>query len=224
MTAGASFVLPAEGDDFALWHMVHDDGDEEDLEAAEVEAGMAAFAGPSNGTPRLPPQKKCAGCGTSAMFTSLGISPGELLFASLGERLARGALKRNGGGALCVAGTLNHVRRMVCMQCALPFTFSPKSRTAKRGAARCVAAGKNLNAAEKSEEGTSAASGRSTKSSSLVPPTLPPQPQPPAPAPSPNPHHRVWCRLRPHAAGGISPAHPVHLSLHLPPHLPSHLH
>ena len=28
--------LPAEGDDFALWHMVHDDGDEEDLEEDEV--------------------------------------------------------------------------------------------------------------------------------------------------------------------------------------------
>ena len=38
MTAGASFVLPAEGDDFALWHMVHDDGDEEDLEEDEVRA------------------------------------------------------------------------------------------------------------------------------------------------------------------------------------------
>jgi hypothetical protein len=28
--------LPADGDDVALWHMVHDDGDEEDLEEAEV--------------------------------------------------------------------------------------------------------------------------------------------------------------------------------------------
>ena len=30
--------LPAEGDDAALWHMVHEDGDEEDLEEDEVRA------------------------------------------------------------------------------------------------------------------------------------------------------------------------------------------
>jgi hypothetical protein len=35
--------LPAEGDDFALWHMVHEDGDEEDLEEDEVEAAMLAY-------------------------------------------------------------------------------------------------------------------------------------------------------------------------------------
>ncbi len=28
--------LPAEGDDPALWHVEHDDGDEEDLEEHEV--------------------------------------------------------------------------------------------------------------------------------------------------------------------------------------------
>ena len=34
--------LPAGGGEAALWHMVHEDGDEEDLEAAEVRAAMRA--------------------------------------------------------------------------------------------------------------------------------------------------------------------------------------
>ena len=35
--------LPASGDDAALWHVVHDDGDEEDLEAYEVRAALIAL-------------------------------------------------------------------------------------------------------------------------------------------------------------------------------------
>ena len=40
--------LPAEGDDFALWHLVHDDGDEEDLEEHEVVAAIEHVQGGSN--------------------------------------------------------------------------------------------------------------------------------------------------------------------------------
>ena len=35
--------MPADGEDDALWRMVHDDGDEEDLEEAEVIAATRAF-------------------------------------------------------------------------------------------------------------------------------------------------------------------------------------
>ena len=34
--------LPADGDDPPLWHLVHHDGDEEDLEGYEAEEGIAA--------------------------------------------------------------------------------------------------------------------------------------------------------------------------------------
>jgi hypothetical protein len=34
---------PAEADDFALWHVVHDDGDKEDLEEYEMVEALAAF-------------------------------------------------------------------------------------------------------------------------------------------------------------------------------------
>jgi hypothetical protein len=36
--------VPASDDDPALWHMVHDDGDEEDLEEDEVHTAMALYA------------------------------------------------------------------------------------------------------------------------------------------------------------------------------------
>ena len=32
---------PASGEDAAIWHMVHDDGDEEDLDEAEMHAAIA---------------------------------------------------------------------------------------------------------------------------------------------------------------------------------------
>lgn len=32
--------LPPEGEDIALWHVVHDDGDEEDLEETEVKDSL----------------------------------------------------------------------------------------------------------------------------------------------------------------------------------------
>ena len=35
--------LPADGEDPALWHVLHDDGDEEDLEEEEVAEALAAF-------------------------------------------------------------------------------------------------------------------------------------------------------------------------------------
>ena len=36
--------VPADGEDEALWHMAHDDGDGEDLDEAEVEAAMKLYA------------------------------------------------------------------------------------------------------------------------------------------------------------------------------------
>ena len=36
--------VPADGDDEALWHMAHDDGDGEDLDEAEVEAALKLYA------------------------------------------------------------------------------------------------------------------------------------------------------------------------------------
>ena len=37
--------LPAEGEDVALWHVVHPDGDEEDLDEQEVRDGLAGIHG-----------------------------------------------------------------------------------------------------------------------------------------------------------------------------------
>ena len=36
--------VPADGEDEALWHMAHDDGDGEDLDEAEVEAALKLYA------------------------------------------------------------------------------------------------------------------------------------------------------------------------------------
>jgi hypothetical protein len=41
--------LPPEGEDIALWHLVHDDGDEEDLEEAEVQDSLVDIEEESKG-------------------------------------------------------------------------------------------------------------------------------------------------------------------------------